>query len=526
MPFDSNGTYSRVDTGATSWRDDATAGIKIRADLHDAHDNDIATALTTCITKDGRSQPSANIPMNQKKIINLGEPDAPADAATRNYVDTFGTRGSAYGFTVTGANYPNGMLHFSATTGTTGISWVNADMSWVGKPAETGKWRQRLCVTNDAQGLGSELIAVDKGGILRISGTITHNLSFDGSAWRVNTTGTGSALTYTNGTMTLSSNDTATLQNNQVATLQTFWSLGQTTMSHTSNSSAVWEMRKKASGQTASLRGLTGTELRWNLELGNSTAESGTAYVGSNFALTAYDNAGLNGKTELLIDRSTNRATFLGAVHSTGSATLGNFNSATTTCIVAAASGGAVYLRPNGPASTTEQCYVSTTGDWHISQGNLYVDESNSAGAYLGLGQRGRNGTTGAYQSAWHNWLYTGGDLYALVGSTNIGAIQMQCDYRMKKDIAALPSLWDKVKALHPISYRRKEYADSGPVDERLRWGFLAHELQTTLIDSAATFQKDQPNVIQGPDLIAVVAALTKALQEAMTRIEALEGAA
>ena len=61
--------------------------------------------------------------------------------------------------------------------------------------------------------------------------------------------------------------------------------------------------------------------------------------------------------------------------------------------------------------------------------------------------------------------------------------------------------------------------------DDIERWGFIAHELQATLTPSAATGEKDSPDTIQSPNPFTLIAALTKALQEAMVRIEALEAA-
>jgi hypothetical protein len=87
MPFNGSGTYNR-DGGATNWQDDAAAGTKIRADLHDQHDQDIANALSNAITRDGQSPATANIPMGGFKITNLGLPTATTDAASKTYVDT------------------------------------------------------------------------------------------------------------------------------------------------------------------------------------------------------------------------------------------------------------------------------------------------------------------------------------------------------------------------------------------------------------------------------------------------------
>jgi len=105
-------------------------------------------------------------------------------------------------------------------------------------------------------------------------------------------------------------------------------------------------------------------------------------------------------------------------------------------------------------------------------------------------------------------------------------------DYRIKKDVAPLTNMWERVKALNPISCTQAEYdppsssnveqwADPNVVpkavrkpmfqaDDVERWGFLAHELQETLIDSAATAHKDAPNAVQSPNPWTMIAALTK----------------
>src|SRR5262245_35259971 len=91
--FDSSGTFNRtnnVNGGPTTWQDDAAAGTKILASRHDDHDQDIANGLTECITKSGKSQPTANISLNNHKIINLTDPENPKDAATKSYVDAWG----------------------------------------------------------------------------------------------------------------------------------------------------------------------------------------------------------------------------------------------------------------------------------------------------------------------------------------------------------------------------------------------------------------------------------------------------
>jgi hypothetical protein len=145
------------------------------------------------------------------------------------------------------------------------------------------------------------------------------------------------------------------------------------------------------------------------------------------------------------------------------------------------------------------------------------------------------------------------------IDTTNVGAFAFTSDYRVKKDVIDLPGMWDTVKALRPIKYtqaqfsppshikhiaaetlKAREEAEENPeakprevntaplfeADDVERWGFIAHELQETLTPSASSGEKDSPDTIQSPNPFTVIAALTKALQEAMTRIEALEGGA
>ena len=84
MPFNgSNGTFTRL----YNFVADAAAGIKILASRMDGEMNGIAAGLSNCVTRDGQSPPSADLPMGGKKIVNMGDPTAAGDAATKGYVD-------------------------------------------------------------------------------------------------------------------------------------------------------------------------------------------------------------------------------------------------------------------------------------------------------------------------------------------------------------------------------------------------------------------------------------------------------
>jgi len=519
MPFDANGTFNRVIAGG--WQADAAAGTKITALRHDNEDDGFAAGLSTCITKDGRTQPTANIPMNNKKIIDLAEPTLPDDAATKNYVDNF--KAFTTGVSITGAGPTNGFLHFSSPTGINGIGWVTADMSWIGRVAEVGKYNKRLAVNNAENGTGTDVFAIDESGRLNSVGQFSNNLVWDGAAWRTPAAGISTLLTMANGAFTFFSNDVATAGAYLATALHDFASL------YNSAGSTTLTLDKSASGKAISIYGRMTDKARWRMDLGNATAETATDRVGSDFYLYCYNNAGTTSYPAISISRLNGSAVMYGSVTVNGVLTTGdqlNFDSilqsSDTSCILAAANGGSIYFRPNGAASATEQSYIDTVGDFHHSN-DIYVGEASHSvyGSYLGAGLRGKSGSAGGYGTNFHNLQWNGTYEYVYVGTSLLGAITWQCDHRIKKNVTPLPSMWERVKSLNPIRYQQKAY-DIWVEDDTVRWGFVAHELQEKLHQHAATGTKDGPD-IQSPDLMAILAGVTRALQEAMQRIEALE---
>jgi hypothetical protein len=206
-----------------------------------------------------------------------------------------------------------------------------------------------------------------------------------------------------------------------------------------------------AGGNNNIVRGLSNNSTRWEINLGDSTNESGSN-VGSDFSISAYTDAGALLGTALTVKRST-------------------------------------------------RAVAATTG---------YAVKAGSAAA-PGTSVFNINSTTGA--QLW-------------IDGTNLGTITVSSDYRIKKDVAALPSMWDALKSLRPVSYTLADFGDFYKADDIERWGFVAHELQEALIDDAATGHKDAENLIQSPNPWTVLAAAIRTIQECQARIEALEGGA
>ncbi len=73
-----NGVFS----GPIVWTSDAGASVKIMANRHDTHDQDLADGINACLHKGGQNTPTAHIPWGNYRITSLGAGVAASDAAT------------------------------------------------------------------------------------------------------------------------------------------------------------------------------------------------------------------------------------------------------------------------------------------------------------------------------------------------------------------------------------------------------------------------------------------------------------
>lgn len=164
MPFDGSGNFQRV----MNWTNDAAAGVKIKADRHDTEDNNFASGLSNTITKDGQTQPTANIPLNGKKLVNVGNPTDPQDVATKGYADAI--RDFATAIRLTGAP-PQARIAFT-----------QQDLALMARAGGGGgsvppDSLNRLVVNDKADGTGTDVISLDETGwvtaaYLRAKGTL------------------------------------------------------------------------------------------------------------------------------------------------------------------------------------------------------------------------------------------------------------------------------------------------------------------------------------------------------------------
>jgi len=84
----SGGVFSRIH----NWVTDAAGGIDIEADRHDVEDDNLATGINNCLTKDGQNQATADINFGGNKAINLGAGTAATDSSTIGGAETLANK--------------------------------------------------------------------------------------------------------------------------------------------------------------------------------------------------------------------------------------------------------------------------------------------------------------------------------------------------------------------------------------------------------------------------------------------------
>jgi hypothetical protein len=151
-----------------------------------------------------------------------------------------------------------------------------------------------------------------------------------------------------------------------------------------------------------------------------------------------------------------------------------NGNANPALAVVASAT---VLYAPDGTAGSRAiliQSAAAGAVTFHRNTGHYFQDApgSNTFGAFTasGLnvtgpvastsmlqasGTQSRSGTAGPSQVNNYNIQWTGTAAHLWVDTFDSGAITVTCDYRIKENIVALASTWDKVKALRPVSCTR-----------------------------------------------------------------------
>jgi hypothetical protein len=183
----------------------------------------------------------------------------------------------------------------------------------------------------------------------------------------------------------------------------------------------------------------------------------------------------------------------------------------------------------NGASTPTERMRITSAGDVIFT---VSPTSPSSGASIAGLGdaffaRSGGSGplrlartTSNGAQVTFYNQGSTAGSI--TTNSTTTTQYNTSSDYRLKENIVPMSNGIDRLLQLKPSRFNFIPDPDI-TVD-----GFVAHEVQT-IVPEAITGEKDAVDdednpVYQGIDQSKLVPLLTAALQEAIAKIEALEG--
>ncbi len=144
MAFNGTGVFVRL----YNWVNDAAANIKIRADRMDNEMNGFATGLSSCLTKDGQTTVTANLPMAGFRHTGVGDAAALTDYATFSQLRKTAVYCATVGGTADVITLTNSPTFAAYVTGMV--------ISWIASGANTTN------VTVNVDGLGAK--ALTKGG--------------------------------------------------------------------------------------------------------------------------------------------------------------------------------------------------------------------------------------------------------------------------------------------------------------------------------------------------------------------------
>jgi len=192
MSFNGSGTFLINSTGQP-----VVANTVISATVFNALTADLATGLTNCITKDGQSTPTANIPMGSNKITGLANGTLASDAANLGQVQS--TAAKLIG-SISGVDTVLGIMSPTLTAYAAGQLFY-----YVAAGANTG------AVTLNIDGLGAKAVTRD-GSTALAAGDINSGeivvVIYDGTRFQMINAANSFGNTTINGTLTVTGNTT------------------------------------------------------------------------------------------------------------------------------------------------------------------------------------------------------------------------------------------------------------------------------------------------------------------------------
>lgn len=187
----------------------------------------------------------------------------------------------------------------------------------------------------------------------------------------------------------------------------------------------------------------------------------------------------------------------------------------------------------SGVTSNIQTQLDNASSPWTVGSDSISIYTGGTFGGIYIFDMHALTGGSGHYfqidhdssipNSYYNQYTYQGTTTGSITRSGTTGvAYNTSSDYRLKENVVPVANAADRVKQLSPCRFNFKG-------EQRTIDGFLAHEAQA-IVPESVTGDKDAVDsegnpVYQGIDQSKLVPLLTAALQEALARIEILEGA-
>ena len=486
MAFNGSGTYN-LPAG-----NPVVTGTTISSSTTNTTNSDIATALTNCITRDGQSTPSANLPMNAKKLTGLAAGTSAGDSVRYEQVVLSGAAlGTPSSGTLTNCT------GLPLTTGVTGT--LPVANGGTGVTTSTGSGNNVLSASPTLTGV----VTINSGQLLgsRGSGNVASNLAIGDNALIFNTIGSNNtALGY------------YSLFTNVTGSSNTAIGNSALTANTGSNNTAIGD-----SALISNVGGTLNTAVGWKSAYLNSSGTQNTA-IGVD---ALYNNT----------TNSYNTAVGYRALYS-------NRNGEHNVAVGRLALSALYNDGSNNTSIGNSSLLGNTTGNQNTAVG-FWALSTNTSGSYnTGLGFQASCGSTGSGNISIGplNSSGTNAPAFAIstesdrisMGSTGVTNAYVQVawtvvsDARDKTNFAPVPHGLDFVNKLSPTAYQFKESRESDVPTGIVRYGFKAQDILALEGDTPVIIDNENVEKLRfnSDSLIPV---LVNAIKELTARLETLE---
>ena len=461
---------------------------------------DLATGLTTTLTKDGQSTPTANIGLGTYKITNLGAGTVASDAARLDQVQG----GAATFITVTGTDTLTGTVvpalsayaagnQFSFLVANTNTGAVTINVDGIGAKAITRTGTTALVAGDMVAGQAVEII-YDGTRFQLVNGNSFTNLKVSG------TLGVTGVATFT----------AQPIASSLTASLPVFTDASKGLVSNTITGTGSVAM--SASPTFTGTVGAVDVTTTGNTILGDASTD--TLNVGNGgLVKDASGNVGIGtaspgGKLEV--------AGELRVYPSTTPAAIRFGVSAVEKGKLAVDSSSNMLFETAG----AERMRIDSSGNLLVGTTSVLGKQTNAYDGVTAFGLALANTASGTAGQIAIRFMRNGSDVGSVTTTNVATAYNTSSDYRLKENVAPMTGALTTVSQLKPVTYTWKSDGSDGQ-------GFIAHELQAIVPDcvSGAKDAVDAEGnpVHQGIDTSFLVATLTAAIQEQQTIINDLK---